>query len=1107
MIYGYQKNYKKKKTKIITLTVFTIIFTLFFSLPSNIIFVEAADTIIVDDDVGGGDYTSIQTAINNAGIGDYIVVKDGTYSEQITINVASLSIVAASGETPVLYLSSFNVGIDVTVPDVLIDGFEIFGNISTGFNPAIRASSGSNGLSVTNNEFKVFTSQVGSLAFQIMDTVTGVYFFNNIITDYDNGILMDGLSRANVYDNNFINVNSDYYHIALINGFVETNCYGSIQYAIDNGLDGDTIYVHPGTYIERLVIDKQLTFHGFGADTIVQPDDIPVAGVYDVEIDANNTSINNFLFDFNGAGDGRSGYGIVVSDLNDPPVIDVTISNNIIQTGDANTGIQTGKYSDVSGLTIYNNIFYGDDDGMGEGIYVNPFSGSDKVYIDNNQFYGNLFSAVSIETSNVTVTDNIIDSNVSKGLYGIRFYDYTGGQTYEDVSIVNNNIQNVTYGIRVGTSTDVGSILTSTIESNSITNNDIGIWIRYGANLSDSIHDNNLTSNSVYAINNVGNTLVNATDNWWGNLTGPYHPIDNPSGSGVNVSDNVTFWPWYEFDGYSVRPDVDYQVSFPKVDDGLYIKSSTVIDIDASDDESGLKNLTYRTWNTTHYWTKWNDFTSSINLVGDGKHMVQYNATDMAGTKNSDINIHYVDDSGPWVEVIYPNGGEFIRGDLNIEWDAADKTPDQHQTKTNGSYPLTADYPGHIQSFIPTNDVLNAIDLTLYGDEADVSITVFSEISPVPIPIGTSSKIIEGDILPKFFTFTFDSDIPLVIGEEYYIGVSQEIIDGTGIKWYYFNSTGGTDPYPNGGAWVKKTDALEFHPEIDWSFKTNYWNEEIYMDIQYTRGDPPVWNTIAEDEVNDGEFLWDTSTLPDDTTYKIRIKVKDLMLNENSDISDNSFIIDNTGPSVYNAVILDTTIDSTEYTTNGNRLEISANVYGEISNITADLSGFGKGSSVEPNSLFGDTATWVLNSINCAPANGDVSITITVADPNDDIAEASASITADNSPPEIEILRPLPGIYILDGQRLLPYPYPVIIGQITIRADASDVGAGINNVEFYVDNSLRESINGSDAIFEYVWDEASIGFFRIEVIAYDNMGFNSTAMVNDVFIVNFDVWD
>jgi len=1105
-----------------------ISFSLLFFLPSNVIFVEAADTIIVDDDIGGGDYTSIQTAINNAGIGDNIIVKDGTYAEQLTVNVPSISIAAASGETPVIYVSSYSVGIDITVQDVLIDGFEIFGNTSNnGFYPAIRASSGSTGLWVTNCDFKVFTGQIGNLAIQIMDTVTDVTNSYNTITNYERGISLSGNSWATIQANTFNNVNVPIDHSAR-NPIFPYRYFGSIQYTIDQSNPEAVINVNPGIFNENVNINKPLTLSGIHAyenpitRTRTEYESIIDGGTSSAIIIASGTNdviIRGLTITISSKSGINNEAGILIG----TNTSNIIILNNIIENISDGSGIDTIQ-DETYGIMIYGNVI---------GIGQSTFDIYDNL-IQNIEEYG---IAINDNTSDVLISGNLIRNLTGSDHSSDPFWDpswpsivcsaiHLGGQVGPvknidiDSNILTTNIQGD------GTLTAAGGGISFagvqewnppnrpwegfeniSITSNIITNNTMGIIALDGIfNNGLNIHDNDISNNTYYGINNNINTIINATNNWWGNISGPFNSINNPTGTGVNVSENVTYWPWYEFNGYSIKPTVDYQVGTPNSMNGLYIKSITSIDVDALDDESGIKSLTYRTWNTTHYWTEWSNFTDEINLNGEGKHMVEYNATDVAGTKNSDIKTHYVDDIGPWIEIISPNGGEFIRGDLNIEWYAADKIPDQKQIKTNGSYSLSGDYPGHIQSFEPTNEILNSVDLTLSGDAAEVSVTIFSEISPVPVPIGTITKIIQDITSPQIITFPFESAINLDTDEEYYLGVTQQIIGGAGINWYYFNSTGGIDPYPHGQAWIKKTDEIELHPEIDWAFITNFWNENIYLDIQFSNVNPPLWTTIAEDEENDGEFLWDTSTYPDGEIYLIRIIAEDLMLNGNSDISDGTFIIDNTGPSVYNVIILDTTIGSTEYTSNGNRLEISANIYGEISNITADLTGFGKGSSVEPNSIYQDTATWVVNSIDCTPANGEVSVTITVTDPNDDIAEGSASIIADNSPPELEILRPLPGIYIMDGQRLLPYPYPVIIGQITIRADVNDVGAGIEKVEFYIDNTLRETINESDATFEYIWDEAAIGFFRIEAIAYDTIGFNSTATVNDVFIINFDIW-
>ena len=84
---------------------FTIILSVLIAfsitLPNFTLLVNAADTLIVDDD-GTGDYLSIQDAIDNANVGDYIIVKDGTYGDQLTVNVNSLTLSAASGENPTI---------------------------------------------------------------------------------------------------------------------------------------------------------------------------------------------------------------------------------------------------------------------------------------------------------------------------------------------------------------------------------------------------------------------------------------------------------------------------------------------------------------------------------------------------------------------------------------------------------------------------------------------------------------------------------------------------------------------------------------------------------------------------------------------------------------------------------------------------------------------------------------------------------------------------------------------------------------------------------------------------------------------------------------------
>ena len=296
---------------------------------------------------------------------------------------------------------------------------------------------------------------------------------------------------------------------------VNVGTNGLIQNGIDLSTTNGTVNVAAGTFDEQLNIPVAgLTLSGNGTDvaggtaTIVQSTAVPAPGVFDVEIDTIDVTVEDFVFDFNGfaavAGDGedlalgsRGGQGIVVSDLAGPVATGVTIQNNEIYTGDGSglggTAIQTGKNADVTGLLIAGNTIHGDADGLGEGIYVNPQAGVGGVTISGNTIDGALFSGVSIESGNVTVSNNAIahteTGTFAQGSFGIRFIELEPVLTpnYANVSIGGvlpadgNTISGFQNGIRVGNDDAAGSTLTASLQNNTIQNNSIGIDLMSGA--------------------------------------------------------------------------------------------------------------------------------------------------------------------------------------------------------------------------------------------------------------------------------------------------------------------------------------------------------------------------------------------------------------------------------------------------------------------------------------------------------------------------------------------------------------------------------------------------------------------------------------------------
>ena len=115
--------------------------------------------------------------------------------------------------------------------------------------------------------------------------------------------------------------------------------------------------------------------------------------------------------------------------------------------------------------------------------------------------------------------------------------------------------------------------------------------------------------------------------------------------------------------------------------------------------------------------------------------------------------------------------------------------------------------------------------------------------------------------------------------------------------------------------------------------------------------------------------------------------------------------------------------------------------------------------------------------------------------------DVSDKFTVDNTNPTLAIQKPKAGrLYIFDREIMpLVGNKAIIIGKITIVAEAQDQPAGIEKVEFYVDGSLKAEDNSTP--YEWIWDERTIGKHTIKVIAYDKAGNKETREV-EVLVVN-----
>jgi parallel beta-helix repeat protein len=150
------------------------------------------------------------------------------------------------------------------------------------------------------------------------------------------------------------------------------------------------------------------------------------------------------------------------------------------------------------------------------------------------------------------------------------------------------------------------------------------------------------------------------------------------------------------------------------------------------------------------------------------------------------------------------------------------------------------------------------------------------------------------DIMPGDSDYT----LTLTTTDDYYWRI--QAVDNNGLlsSWsnvWMFTRLADTNPpvveliYPVGGEYLVGDVTILWDATDDITP-----NLDLPITIEYRCGGP--WQILASGEVNDGEYLWDTTGYPDGTLYKIRISTEDFWGNIGSDESYATFTVDNTDP-------------------------------------------------------------------------------------------------------------------------------------------------------------------------------------------------------------------
>jgi len=371
--------------------------------------------------------------------------------------------------------------------------------------------------------------------------------------------------------------------------------YDTIQAAVNEASDNNTILVYPGNYEGKVTVKKGLTLKSVEEHAAV----IDAKGAdYAIDIqDADNVTIDGFKIT------GATNRGIsVYGSSGFRKMNNTTITNNIIENNGTTTsgeGIyfhRLGDYNKVEGNTIKDNTFSGislNSPASGSPATENEFNnneiinnGNYGIYVQGYGFknnnieeniikghkkYGIYLGQAGIE--NTIIKNNIIEDN-NKGGYsgagtasgdGIFIGSGSSGVPTQENIIERNTITKHWNGIHfegnklyhysnkiVANTIEFNSgngiyfeeSSQNTIEGNTIKNNNrngvllkTAAWSGVGSD-NNIIKENKIVDNTEYGVQSDDKSDSNdATYNWWGSETGP--------GTTTNKVSNVLYAPWY----------------------------------------------------------------------------------------------------------------------------------------------------------------------------------------------------------------------------------------------------------------------------------------------------------------------------------------------------------------------------------------------------------------------------------------------------------------------------------------------------------------------------------------------------------------------------------
>jgi parallel beta-helix repeat protein len=494
--------------------------------------VEAPTTLYVGGG-GGGNYSKIQWAIDNASDGDTVFVYNGTYYEIVVVNKTitltgenrDITIIDGGGSGDVVNVSSNWINITgFTIKGGLgfsNSGIKLYGttycrvfnnNVSWNYNGIFLSENSSNN-SISENNISYNSRDGISISVSSNNTIKD----NNILSNDMNGILLTTSPSNNIIGNNLISNQrngidcrqSSNNTLISYNRITLTGSYGiyldssSNNKLIQNNLLSNTVGIHVGSSFNNLIANNEISSHIPGihlwmsSNNIIKSNIFTNNGIYIEGYELSNYNSHEITDNFvNGKplyyyknSSGINLDGIPVGQLIIANCSDFYLKN--LQINNTDMGIEVAYSTNFSVITnnVSNNHW---------GIYLYS---SHRGKIENNFVFNNSMGIYIRSSSNNTIDENYVSSNRGNGLLltssskdnlvanNILIFNYFGinlASSLSNNTILNNHISNSYNGV----------FMSSSANNNKLLNNDILSSNNYGIYISSGTYDNIIYHNN-----------------------------------------------------------------------------------------------------------------------------------------------------------------------------------------------------------------------------------------------------------------------------------------------------------------------------------------------------------------------------------------------------------------------------------------------------------------------------------------------------------------------------------------------------------------------------------------------------------------------------------